>query len=152
MYSVQLLILDIYISIYLHIITLLPTRILLPTLNQEALDPVLQLCIYRCALAQQEERISTGDELGITSSMFRGTRLKGSLVSESRCDLIVDRSMTALDDGSVTGSRMTVNMRGSSIALSIFEQDAFEDTYLKTHPAHLPALPQHPSTPSQPPL
>ena len=46
--------------------------------------------------------------------MDKGIRLKGSLESDSKCDLIVDLSTTTLDDGSVTGSRMRVYMSGSN--------------------------------------
>ena len=51
--------------------------------------------------------------LVITSSIDRGTRLNGSLLSDKRCDLIVDLSMVTLEDGRMTGSRMSVNMSGS---------------------------------------
>lgn len=50
---------------------------------------------------------------GTTSSIESGTRLNGSLVSDNKCDLMVDRSTTARDEGNVTGSRITVNIRGS---------------------------------------
>lgn len=50
----------------------------------------------------------------MTSSMERGARLKGSFESDNRCDLIVDRSMMVLDEGSMTGSRMTVAISGSA--------------------------------------
>ena len=54
------------------------------------------------------------DALGMTSSRVRGIRLNGSLVSDNRCDLIVDRSTIVRDEGSVTGSRMRVYMSGSA--------------------------------------
>lgn len=50
----------------------------------------------------------------MTSSMLRGTRLKGSFVSDNRCDLIVALSTTTLEDGNVTGSRMRVYISGSA--------------------------------------
>ena len=45
-------------------------------------------------------------------------RLKGSFASESRWDLMVDRSMTVLEEGRITGSRMRVYMSGSTILVS----------------------------------
>ena len=50
----------------------------------------------------------------MTSSMVRGIRLKGSFESESKCDLMVGRSMIVREDGSMTGSRITVYMSGSA--------------------------------------
>lgn len=49
----------------------------------------------------------------MTSSMANGARLKGSLESDNKWDLMVARSRMVLDDGSKTGSLMTVNMSGS---------------------------------------
>lgn len=83
----------------------------------------VQSGMCRSALSNQalDERLSEGctlyvreDELGMTSSMDKGARLNGSLVSESRCDLIVARSMMVLEDGNMTGSRISVNIKGSA--------------------------------------
>ena len=75
----------------------------------------------RALSSTSENRVSRdllGEEkescvLGTTSSSLSGTRLKGSVVSDKRCDLMVDRSIVVLEDGKITGSRMIVYMRGS---------------------------------------
>ncbi len=50
---------------------------------------------------------------GMTSSMRKGARLKGSLGSLSRCDRMVDRSIDTLDVGRITGSFIRSNINGS---------------------------------------
>lgn len=51
--------------------------------------------------------------LGITSSIFSGARLKGSFESDNKWDLMVDLSMMAREVGRMTGSLITVNIKGS---------------------------------------
>lgn len=51
--------------------------------------------------------------LGTTSSMESGARLNGSVGSDKRWDLIVDRSIVVFDDGNTTGSRISVYIKGS---------------------------------------
>ena len=59
----------------------------------------------------------------MTASIDKGDRLKGSLESDNRCDLIVARSRIVLDDGSITGSLITVNMSGSDESLAYVSED-----------------------------
>lgn len=59
------------------------------------------------------EKAKVEDAPGSHSSSLSGIRLKGSVGSERRCDLMVDRSMVVLDEGRMTGSRMRVYMSGS---------------------------------------
>lgn len=49
----------------------------------------------------------------MTSSILSGDRLKGSVVSDNRCDLIVERSIIVLEEGSIIGSRIKVAISGS---------------------------------------
>lgn len=56
--------------------------------------------------------------LETTSSIASGIRLNGSVVSDSKCDLIVDRSMVVRDVGSMTGSLIMENMSGSGMVIS----------------------------------
>ena len=50
---------------------------------------------------------------GITSSIFKGERLNGSVGSLRRWERIVDRSMEVLDVGRTTGSSINVYIKGS---------------------------------------
>lgn len=55
---------------------------------------------------------------GITSFILSGDLLKGSVVSDKRCDLMVERSRMFLEDGSITGSRIKVAINGSVIVVN----------------------------------
>jgi hypothetical protein len=80
----------------------------------------------------------------ITSSMESGALLKGSLVSDKRCLLIVERSTIALDEGSMTGSRISVAITGSKQVVN--DSSCQEETaYLGTHQGYLLSLHLPPS-------
>lgn len=50
---------------------------------------------------------------GTTSSILNGARLNGSFGSLSRCDRMVERSTDVREVGRMTGSSISVNIRGS---------------------------------------
>lgn len=51
--------------------------------------------------------------------MTNGARLNGSVGSDKRCALIVERSIVVREDGSFTGSLMSVYMSGSTASESV---------------------------------
>lgn len=61
-------------------------RVLVASLGQESVDALLELGIY--PIQGIDEHVVEADapyhSLGMTSSSFRGTRLKGSFASESK--------------------------------------------------------------------
>lgn len=57
---------------------------------------------------------SSNDLLGCSISNVSGFRLNGSVVSESRCDFIVDMSTVTPDVGKITGFFIMVAINGSN--------------------------------------
>ena len=49
----------------------------------------------------------------MTSSILNGARLNGSFGSLNKCERMVDRSIDVLDMGKMTGSSISVNIKGS---------------------------------------
>jgi hypothetical protein len=116
---------------------------LLASCNQELLYAGFQFKICPKSKSKQNTIVIQSDLPGMTSSMARGARLKGSFESDNKWDLIVARSIIVFDDGNITGSRITVAISGSDQVLAkalVIEYS----TYPRIHPGlllgHLPLL------------
>lgn len=72
-------------------------------------------CSFCCCFLSASHRwiFSFSSVFGRIWSMVRGLRLKGSVWSLSRCLAMVDLSTVTLEDGSTTGSDISVLMMGS---------------------------------------
>jgi hypothetical protein len=74
---------------------------------------ILELCDEKQYDKRTIEDLIGLNSPGTTSSIERGARLNGSFESDNKWDLIVALSRTVFDEGRSTGSRITVNIKGS---------------------------------------
>ena len=114
---------------------------LLASCNQELLYAGFQFKICPKSKSKQNTIVIQSDLPGMTSSMARGARLKGSFESDNKWDLIVARSMIVFDDGNITGSRITVAISGSAIQVRAKAPVVEYSTYPRIHLELLLGLP-----------
>jgi hypothetical protein len=86
----------------------------MPTTPQESAYVIRYDQIYFLLLSDLKASMrALSSSFGLTSSSFKGTRLKGSVESLSKCAFMVDKSMVVFDDGKITGFSISVKSKGS---------------------------------------